>query len=235
MTPRLRKGLQNLSTDPDVQKVVIVGCGRSGTYYMREVMKRFGLHVGHEAMGRNGISSWYEVSDQRSKDIREYFQGHKCYYLHVVRNPFDVIASLWRCEEIPEKHGLKFFRINCPEYNDLKGIDYIAKHWIVWNKKAEENFDIDFTFQVETIGTPIMVAFLLRLFKDSYSLDDIELYTKRIQRVKANTHSKIKEEARKLKSRNLSLICREEIIDRLDPVIYYELKETAKRYGYWSK
>jgi hypothetical protein len=42
----------------------VIGCPRGGTGFMAHCLKQFGLDVGHEALGADGISSWlFAVSD----------------------------------------------------------------------------------------------------------------------------------------------------------------------------
>ena len=43
-------------------KVLVIGCGRSGTLYTATVLQLLGIDVGHELPGRNGMVSWWAFS-----------------------------------------------------------------------------------------------------------------------------------------------------------------------------
>lgn len=79
-------------------KLLITGCGRSGTMWMSRVLQAQGLDVGHEKMGRDGIASWCLAAgdDIRLPDWHEPVAidpGERWLRIHQVRHPLDVIAS----------------------------------------------------------------------------------------------------------------------------------------------
>ncbi|MEL7422698.1 MAG: hypothetical protein AAFN81_06895, partial [Bacteroidota bacterium] len=79
------------------EKIMIIGCGRSGTTYTSKLFKSFGYEVGHERLGKNGISSWMLVSDQTQVPIGPSFKDLRSLELpivHQVRHPIKAISSL---------------------------------------------------------------------------------------------------------------------------------------------
>ena len=41
--------------------IVVTGCPRSGTLYTAKLLQAVGFDVRHEALGKDGIVSWYVV------------------------------------------------------------------------------------------------------------------------------------------------------------------------------
>lgn len=73
-------------------EVLIVGCSRSGTMYMSEVLRELGLDVRHERMGRDGAVSWRQAKGR-------VFRMHGCpvmfaHTFHQVRAPLPSISSM---------------------------------------------------------------------------------------------------------------------------------------------
>ena len=67
------------------KKIIIIGCGRSGTGYIHKFFQRAGLDFGHEVEMQNGQSNHYKTFD----DLSEYDV-----ILHQIREPLKVISSL---------------------------------------------------------------------------------------------------------------------------------------------
>ena len=45
------------------KRCVIIGTGRSGTAYTSKLLRECGIDVGHEALGKDGVSSWYLTTE----------------------------------------------------------------------------------------------------------------------------------------------------------------------------
>jgi hypothetical protein len=115
-------------------KVLITGCGRSGTKYITFALQRLGLDVRHERMGRDGIASWYMAVDashspfgptRRGTDFRHVF--------HQVRHPLAVIASAVTLKEESWRFVCEHAPIEIDEPPTLRA----AKYWYYWNLEAE--------------------------------------------------------------------------------------------------
>ncbi len=116
-----------------IRRVLITGCGRSGTKYTSFLLRRLGLDVPHERVGRDGIASWYLAVDAArvpfgaARGRLEFEQAFQ-----QVRHPLRVIASAatfkeatWRfiCEHVP---------VGMDEPLLLRS----ARYWHYWNLEA---------------------------------------------------------------------------------------------------
>lgn len=161
-------GKQKWSKDPKVRKFVIVGCGRSGTLYMTKVFDILGFDVGHEGIHRNGTSSWYIVEKKHAQYIKKIFAGHNVTYIHLIRNPLDVITSMWHCEHLKNRMALDFVRKYCENLPLEYDLEAVVKWWIYWNHQVTTNFKINFTLPVEQLQYPDAFYEFCQLIKVKY-------------------------------------------------------------------
>jgi hypothetical protein len=126
--------------------VLVTGCGRSGTRYTTFVLRRLGLDVGHERLGRDGVASWSLAVDA---DHVPWGPSPRALsfdvILHQTRHPLPVVNSAmsfkdesWRfiCEHIP---------CSLDDPLPLRA----AAYWYHWNAAAERRADL--TFRVENV------------------------------------------------------------------------------------
>lgn len=111
-------------------KVLVTGCGRSGTGFAAKALQHIGLDVRHEEMGKDGTSDWKEVARTTSLEYEHVIQ--------VVRDPLPWIGSFltvgdssW--EFIHKNQGTK------PTESKIK--DCLI-HWIKWNRWANRICDV---------------------------------------------------------------------------------------------
>jgi hypothetical protein len=115
--------------------LLVTGCGRSGTKYISFALRRMGLDVRHEEMGRDGISSWTMAvsSEQRPFGPPSSAASFQQVF-HQTRDPLFVINSCltfsdssWDfiCDNMP-----------CPRNAPLP--TRAAAYWLMWNEKAEQ-------------------------------------------------------------------------------------------------
>jgi len=119
-------------------KILITGCGRSGTRYVSEALKEWGLDVGHEIEGKNGTADWYKALNPKGYDL----------VLHQVRHPLDAIMTLHTLSDQSWEFISKNTTVKESDPMDLK----CMKYWFEWNLMAE-HFSIA-TYRVEAI-TPL--------------------------------------------------------------------------------
>jgi len=114
--------------------VLVTGSGRSGTKYVCFVLRRLGLDVRHETMGRDGIASWCMAVDverapwgvpRGAYDFANVF--------HQVRHPLAVIAS---CTTFKDE-SWRFIREHVEWTADDCLLLRAAKYWLLWNERAE--------------------------------------------------------------------------------------------------
>jgi len=124
---------------PSIKRFLVTGCARSGTKYMSVVMRRVGLDVPHERMGRDGISSWMLTVDAPEVPVGDSRGGHTFQQtVHIVRNPMRVIESLSIISEPPWNfRGWDFIcqHTSCSSRDPLliRG----AVYWLEWNEMAQ--------------------------------------------------------------------------------------------------
>lgn len=130
------------------QKLLITGCGRSGTKYISALLNNMGLDVPHEVkMGKHGISSWLMAAPNRS-----YPWGPQCdinsftHILHQVREPLKTITSLSTFSPISWKYISKYIKIKPNDSILIKSM----KYWCRWNRMASKLSQ--YTYKVEDIA-----------------------------------------------------------------------------------
>lgn len=174
--------------------VIITGCGRSGTLYMRKVFEVFGYDIGHEGLREDGITSWYIVDPHHWNITDGYIKKRKeacCrqrVYIHLVRNPLKVISSFRRCEALPNRAALDFFRRSMPRYNELDPISHIAKYWIEWNKAAEVLFRFDEVVRVEDMQYRYMICRLANIANIN-NPQEVEEVIRKVRAIGEKTHT----------------------------------------------
>jgi len=123
--------------------VLIVGCGRSGTMYMANLLQNSGYDVGHEKLGKHGVISWFMVENLISLTDGLFTvsdKEHPCVY-HQVRNPLHVISSWFALMTPIDRYrpDLLFILKHSPEISkEDSPIVFCAKYWYYWNLKAEK-------------------------------------------------------------------------------------------------
>jgi len=139
--------------------ILAIGHPRCGSRYMNELFKAYGLDVGHERMGKDGISSWmFAVEDDcllSAQDPLSATRKHKYFehVVHFVRNPRTAIPSIIRENRHSEKsyafrrkHILDAFGIDLDEAQS--GVEKAVLSYLYWNKLIERQ-RVDLTVRVE--------------------------------------------------------------------------------------
>jgi hypothetical protein len=150
--------------------LLVTGCGRSGTKYIAFALRRIGLDVRHERLGRDGISSWtMAVRTER----RPYGPpSSACSFnqiFHQTREPLQVIQS---CLSFTES-SWDFISENVPCSRIAPLIIRAATYWLLWNEKAEEI--ATWRYRIEDFPDLVLEEFHYRLkgFYDRRSIDRI--------------------------------------------------------------
>lgn len=108
-----------------MKPLLVIGCGRSGTRYAKEVLASVGINLGHEVEGPKGTVDWHKVADPSGYSL----------VLHQVRHPIRVIESfhtvtMGRTWNFICKHEPRIAR---EESQLLRSM----KYWLYWNLRAE--------------------------------------------------------------------------------------------------
>lgn len=200
-------------------KIVIVGCGRSGTLYMSKVCQCFDRDVGHEGFGRDGISSWYLGDESRAILVRGLYQKCVVAYFHLVRHPIDVINSMYACELHPHRAGLDFYRRSTGHYFH-PSLSSTAEWWIQWNAFLEYYYPESIRIRVEDISSKkVLQSFASRV---SAELTD-DIYQK-IQDLGSQTHT--------IKTKDCYHRYTLEDIEREDFGVSKIVQKFGEKYGY---
>lgn len=203
-------------TTPDVSPkvkrlVLITGCGRSGTGYMKDFLKASGLDVRHEYMGADGSVSWLMAADvdrapwgPLSKDF------HFKHVFHQIRDPLKVMQSFY---DYPPRATWEWISDVIPEIK-LTDSDMtkVAKYWYYWNLMAEakaewsyriEDFDKKYIEMGRRLGLRFDKKVLAGISKKNNSKGPVKTLF---------TWSLLKAE--------------------IDPDLYEKICKLAERYGY---
>lgn len=196
------------------KKVLVTGCGRSGTGYMCAFLKASGLDVHHEYMGQEGTVSWLMGADVEkapwgplSKDF------HFQHVFHQVRNPLKVIQSFynvpplatweWIAHSIPQIHLEDPLLTKC------------AKYWVYWNKMVEKK--AEWTFRIEDFD---------RVYPEMGQRLGVKFNRKVLNTIGKKTNTK---------GPPKRIITWKILKEELDPQTYAQVVKMAKRYKYPTK
>jgi len=134
------------------KKLLILGCGRSGTRYFSDLLRSNDIDVQHEKIGNDGVACWYSVFNSNKPPVSFFLPNYKeteFIKIHQVRNPIDVIASAHTL--MP--HSWEYVRRSIPINENDNLLLTCMKYWYYWNVEAEKNSI--FTYKIEDIRTKI--------------------------------------------------------------------------------
>lgn len=153
--------------DMELKKLLITGCGRSGTFYATEVWRSLGLDIRHErpvpphgSMGKDGMASWFMAVNDLNPPFGPSAIGYEFdFVLHLVRHPLKVIASAAQLLVGKDSPTQRYIEQNAPEIQlnaeecSLKPREQLillsARYWYHWNLLAQEKASE--TIQVEQL------------------------------------------------------------------------------------
>ncbi len=127
-------------------RVLVTGCGRSGTRYLSFVLRRLGLDVGHERIGRDGVISWALAVDDAAPPWGP--RGRDLSFdvvLHQVREPLRVMNSTVTFRE----ESWRFIARHVPYRAGAPLPLRAAAYWYHWNVAAERHASL--TYRIEDL------------------------------------------------------------------------------------
>ena len=192
-------------------KLLIIGCGRSGTTYMTRLLQESNYKISHEAFGLDGSVSWpmvvnnYYWNDLICNDTFDHV-------FHIVRHPLFVITS-WHIN-IHTDHPV--WRFICKHVPEIKLNDSLivkcAKYWYYWNLLAEKK--AEWRFQIESFNED-QTEFIKR--------SCLILDTDKINQIATNENHW---------NYTSDKITWSELKMELPPDLYFNIRDMAFRYGY---
>jgi hypothetical protein len=141
------------------QKLLVTGCGRSGTTYMAKFLEKSGYDIHHESAGTEGCVSWpmivnyYSPWTQPNEDSFDHI-------FHQVRHPLDVITSWYENLKNLDRGEWNFIRKHLSQIDRSDSlIVHCAKYWYYWNLLAEEH--AEWRYRIEDFES-ILPEFAIR-------------------------------------------------------------------------
>lgn len=117
------------------KKVLITGCGRSGTKYIAFVLRRLGLDAPHESVGKDGSVSWCMAVDADWTPFGESCRGYEFEHIfHQVRHPLAVMASVQTFKETSWRFICEHTAVSMREPLLIR----CATYWYYWNLETEK-------------------------------------------------------------------------------------------------
>jgi hypothetical protein len=193
----------------ETKNILVLGCPRSATTYMAELLQALGLDVRHEEMGADGTSSW-PMAAWSAQPIwgpsRRSFQFR--YILHVVRHPVPTLASLSRLQPDSWDYLHEYVLM----HRSASLLEQAAQAYIGWNKliRAQAPDLIVRAEEADQTLAPWLAAKGL-----------IPALDQPPQLPPKNVNSRFHEP-----------LFWQDVRARLPPALFLELYETAKRYAY---
>lgn len=128
------------------KRLLVTGCGRSGTKYTAALLQKLGLDVRHEEMGADGIATWCMAVDSDDSPWGGGRRGVRFgAILHQVRHPLRVIPSLTTFTAPSWEYIARFL----PGHADRPVLVRAAEYWYHWNLEAERI--AAWRFRIETL------------------------------------------------------------------------------------
>lgn len=135
-----------------------VGCPRSGTGYISQLMKNCGVDIGHEVIGKDGVSSaFHGLVDTKIFWLSEKIPNvNYKYILLQVRHPLNVIASMTTLYDV----AFDYLKTLCGEtVNPKDKIHKCMYYWLEFNQRYE--VIADYIYRVEDLPNRLKNIFMV--------------------------------------------------------------------------
>jgi len=217
-------------------KYIITGCGRSGTLYLAKLMRSLELDIGHEKYGNDGIISWYIIDNKRKQKMLQHYGNDvaNMKFMHVVRHPLKVITSMRKCERLPRRAALDFFRRTFHEYKHLNNeMELLVRYWVKWNLTAEKLYNFKLRIRIEDLGTS---EFETKKFIEAigrhYTYDLFDSISQSNRQEHTIKQNEIKHLINSNNSDALNPITIDEVKANVPEKLYFEFVSLANKYEY---
>ncbi|MCE9634050.1 MAG: hypothetical protein K8Q92_07695 [Methylophilales bacterium] len=218
------------------RKLLVTGCGRSGTRYAAMVWQSCGLDIRHERpmppdglMGADGMASWYMALEESNPPpphgpSRANYQFD--HVIHQVRHPLLAIASAAQFIFSHDPRPRIYIMQNVPEIHlkahetklDITSQKFLLamRYWLHWNLLAERSAHR--TIQVEQ---------LLEKIPELLGWMDIKNTQMNADKIPKDTNRR----SDYLKNETIWTITWEQM-SMLEPTLCLAIAQLAERYGY---
>ena len=216
-----------------VKRTLIIGTPRSGTSYISELVAPFGIDIGHEKMGRDGMVDWEatfwdkEPSYVREPSDQNIFMSDFDIVFHQVRHPIPTIESM---HIVDENNWVKARA--CVEQINVSDSKLLAcmKFYYYYNLKAEK--EAGYQYRIENIKNCIvpMLELIGIEVSSEVKLDIFKCISRKF------TNSNSQRFSRPLKRgesqyENVTW----ELMEKEDKELAIKIKAMARNYGYIIK
>ena len=204
-------------------RILITGCGRSGTNYVARALRSIGFPFCHEGFPQKGIAAW-PLAVKSSEPMPWWMlfkQGDFVFkpVLHQVRHPLAVIASTQTFANSSWCYIEKCIPVNPGDSLLLK----CMKYWYYWNLKAEEVSG--WTYRVESFPG-IFPEFCVKIGHPEL-IRKKEKFTQMVQTVNSRA-KKLEKNPLKLSKKSVTWARLEEE----DKELCGRIRLLARKYGY---
>lgn len=153
---------------------IILGHPRCGTGFTASILQQYSLDIGHEKLGKDGISAWflackndlpsfatYSLNSTREQiDQIDQNDQSKHQIIHCLRDPLYAIPSIYYTETplsrnssscwyscMKESHEFRMRHLGIS--NDAPLCDTVVKSFLGWNQLIEDD-GVDLQFRIES-------------------------------------------------------------------------------------
>ncbi len=223
------------------KKLMITGCGRSGTRYITFLLRRLGLDVGHETVKEHGIASWCTAVDAEQTPWGISAQKYNFEQIfHQIRHPLMVIPSTCSFKENSWQYICDHIPVSMDEPIMLRS----AKYWYYWNLEAEKI--CEWSYRIEDVAN-VFDEFCERLNipTDRLALEStpddintrrrgqlIHLYDELMEHLFLNPSNRFRKKLERSPTNKSNRVLTWDTLKSLDYQIYLKVKKKAREYGY---
>lgn len=168
------------------KRCVIIGTGRSGTAYTSKLLRECGIDVGHEALGKDGVSSWYLTTEFEAFDGLDWVDIESQPYVvgQQIRHPLKTIPSLMtlnkRSQDFIRRSGVH-------DVMPKSRIHEAMLHWYHWNRMAFDRADFHWTLE----GLNPEILPILNEAGHSVNSDDLDKGVNRLSAVVNSSKTRV--------------------------------------------
>lgn len=221
------------------RRLLVTGCGRSGTKYIAFVCRRLGLDVRHEELGRDGIASWTMAVNTHRRPYGP--SSTACSFTHVFHQVREPLATI----ESATTFGPEAWSFICSFTSCSLGEPVLlrsARYWLTWNERAEqiaewqyrvEDLRASFREFCSRLDVACDPAVLARVPTDVNTRRHgrrLHLVEEALERARIDMPTGLRRRLRTPEPGNGRLAYAD--LDELDPVLSARIREKAAQYGY---